>query len=190
MTTREKKLLFFVGIPTAVVSACLGLETQRSNHLGWALLIAGIAFIAFGSITLAIMFVNEAREKPAPGRSLWLPVLGVLLISLVAPLEYLYVPPILERSHLVQDFGLILFVCGFCFILLMIHSGRAAYTTDRLSTGIIQWVWRPAFASLMLFALGLSIGYSSLVGLLVAFLLVLPGLIYSMAMEDRNLRMI
>ncbi len=190
MTTREKKLLFFIGIPTAVVSACLGLETQRSNHLGWALLIAGIAFIAFGSISLAILFFSDAGQKPARGRSFWLPVLGVLLIGLVAPLEYLYAAPILDRSHLLQDLGLILFVCGFCFTLLMISSGRIAFTPDRLSTGITQWVWRPAFASLMLFALGLSIGYSSLVGLLVAFLLVLPGLICSMALEDRDLRMI
>jgi protein-S-isoprenylcysteine O-methyltransferase Ste14 len=198
MTAKVKKLFLFVGILTGMITACLGLETQRSNHLGWALLFSGTAFSTIEAITLGIFILQDTGERQMRDRSLWLPVIGVLVMSLVTPLEYLYMTPVLERSDHAQDIGLILFVGGICFYLLLLNSPGstniprkpAGKPPRQLCVGIMQWAYRPIFACLLLFALGLSIGYASLIGFLLLFILVLPGLVYRMKLEDRELRMI
>ena len=129
-------------------------------------------------------------------RSLWLPSFGALLISLIAPLEYLYMPPVLARSEILQDVGMILTMGGFYFFLLMTGNDGAGRNIPRragleLSRSGIQ-VSRPVryltFAGVLLFVLGTSVGYSSLIGMFLVFLMVIPGLVYRMISEDRKLR--
>jgi hypothetical protein len=194
MTIKVKKLFLFAGILTGVLTACLGLETQHENHLGWALLFCGTALIAVGGIILGVLFLKEPAEGQQRDRSLWLPLFGVLAISLITPLEYLYLPPVLSRSDHAQDIGFILCVGGIFVYLLQLKSSRPARKMQSAQKfvpipprmGIRGWIYRPIFASLILFTLGLSIGYTSLLGLSAVLLLVLPGLVYRMIREDRE----
>ncbi len=194
MSVKVRKVFLIAGIFISVVSACLGLETQRSNHLGWALLFAGTVFCTSGAITLGILSLQDSAKRQPRDRSPWLPLFSVLALSLVTPLEYLYLEPTLARSDYLQDIGLILFAGGLSFYLLMLKepkTGTMPKTASSTHCGhllkIIQWAFHPGFASLALLALGLSIGYSSLIGLLMVFFLLFPGLILWMKAEDRKL---
>ncbi len=196
MSIKARKTFLFVGILISVISACLGLETQHSNHLGWALLFAGALFCASGVITLGLLFLHDPSQKQARDRSLWLPIFSVLALSLVTPLEYLYLTPSLARNDLIQDIGLILFAGGLSLYLLMLNSPVSRVirkvTTSLKVKGdrplLIRWICHPGFASLVLLALGLCIGYSSLIGILMVFFLLLPGLVLWMKAEDRKLQ--
>lgn len=198
MSVRAKKWLLFFGIMSGVVCACLGLETKHSNHLGWALLLAGTTFVTFGCIILGTLLISSEGNHPKQDRSLWLPCLGVLLISLVTPLEYLFLPPVLPRSDYAQDIGLILFAGGLIFLLLSMYGTRRegtpfpkinvhkARSASQLSHALVQMLLCPAAVSLLLFVLGLGVGYSSLFGLLLLLLMVLPGLLYRETIFDRT----
>jgi len=147
-----------------------------------------------GCIYLSALFIHGDR-KPAPhDRSLWLPCLGVLIISLVTPLEYIYIPPVLPRSDHSQDIGLILFAGGLVFYLLSLQSAEpwsinrnlSAFKASRWFAMIMRLVLCPISASLLLVVFGLGIGYSSWIGLLVIFVLVLPGLFNWMRAIDQQ----
>ena len=190
MTTQAKKRFLFLGTLIGVITACLGLETQHSNHLGWALLFSGAAFTTVGCLYLGPMFI-QTRPGPEPkDRSLWLPALGALIISLVTPLEYRFLPPVLPRSDHLQDIGIILFAGGLAFYLLSLQSAEPwhipIFKDARKFTTIDRIVLCPISASLLLFVFGLGIGYSSLMGLLVIFVLVLPGLFNRMHGSDQR----
>lgn len=184
MSAKAKEVFLCVGIVTALLAACLGLETRHDNHLGWVLLFSGMAFIAIGCIYLGMFFVQEEKVPISRGRSLWLPSAGILLICLVTPLEYLCMPPFLPRVDLSQDIGLILFAGGLAFYLLSLRSAslwnvptEQAFFGGSRFVSTLQFMLRcPTTASLLLFGVALSIGYSSLLGLLVFLLIVLPGL--------------
>ncbi len=194
MSIMARKIFLVVGLVISVISACLGLETQHSNHLGWALLFAGTAFSASGAITLGILFLQDTSKGLPRDRSLWLPIFSVLVMSLVTPLEYLYLAPFLARNDHLQDIGLILCAGGLSFYLLMLSSPAGSNQQKPAPSSalasrqplILRWACRPGFASLALFALGLSIGYSSLIGLLMVVFLVLPGLVLWMRSEDHH----
>ncbi len=164
-----------------VVTASLGLETKHSNHLGWALLLAGTAFTTIGCVYLGSLFIRDGGKQAERDRSLWLPALIVLVISLVTPLEYLFLPTVLPRSDLAQDIGLILFAGGLASYLVSsrLHGQQAAPVkrpTGRSMQSIAAMVsiFQSILpASLLLMMLGLGIGYSSLTGLFILLLLVL-----------------
>ncbi len=194
MTAQAKKLFLFFGILAGVITACLGIETQHSNHLGWALLLTGTAFTMIGCIYLGGSIIQTGRKQPLHDRSLWLPCLGIMIISLVTPLEYIFLPPVLPRSDQAQDIGLILVAGGLIFYLVSLRSAepwqspgrRAASRRIRSFSMILRLVLCPISASLLLFVFGLGVGYSSWIGLLVIFILVLPGLIHRIYIIDRD----
>ncbi len=198
MAISTRKLFLFIGILTGVITACLGLETQHSNHLGWALLFAGAAFTTIGSIYLGALCLQPQGDTQPRDRSLWLPGLGALIISLVTPLEYLFLPPVLPRGDHQQDIGLILDAGGLAFYLLSLRSDKPwkatfqtlAFLDSRSFSTILRMVLCPISASLLLFVLGLGIGYSSWIGLLLIFVFVLPGLIHRMKIVDRSVHTI
>lgn len=198
MTIKAKKVLVFIVILTGVITACLGLETQHSNHLGWALLFCGAAFSTIGSLYLGALSLQCDGIGRNSDRLLWLPGLGVLIISLVTPLEYIFLPPVLPRSDHAQNIGLILFAGGLAFYLLSLHSEQPwSLPSKRLSFRNIPsmatfWhmIFCPISASLLLVTLALGIGYSSLIGLGMLFVVVLPGLFNKINRIDQQARMI
>ncbi len=194
MTIKQQKIFLFVTIVTGVVVASLALESLPANRLGWAVLLCGTVFSALGSIRLGILFQNEPRQKDKGDPSSLLPAYGVIVLSLITQLEYLYIAPVLPRNAVVQYIGLTLFFGGMCVSLLPYiysrkeSSPRAAVgrQSGRFLARPILWLGRPFFAGILLSSLGLSIGFSSLLGISIVFLLILPGLVYRMMVEDRE----
>lgn len=188
MSTRAKKIFLFIGILSALVSACLGLETAHSNCLGWALLLAGTGFIATGCISLGILSVQGRGDYKESDRSLLLPCFSALAISLITPLEYLYLPSVLPRTECAQDIGLILCAGALAFYLLSLQSNslrqRFHNIHNRKRLSLLSTVLYPISASLLLFGLGLGIGFSSWSGLLVSLILLFPGLLYHVSMTN------
>jgi hypothetical protein len=184
MSTRAKIVFLFFGILTGLITACLGLETRHSNHLGWALLLAGTGFTTIGCLSLGVLFLQDATAEQHADRTLWLPCLAALVISLITPLEYLYLPNVLPRSDHAQDIGLILFAGGLAFYLLSLQSTNTwhAYKSapDRNRFPLLSTILCPTSASLLLFGLGLGIGFSSWIGLVLSVILLFPCLLYRM----------
>lgn len=193
MSVRAKKSFLFFGILTGIVCACLGLETKHSNHLGWALLLAATAFIVIGCIQLGTLLRPGEGSRQKTERSLWLPWIGVLLVSLVTPLEFMFMPAVLPRSDATQDLGLIFFAGGLIFSLFTFHSAQPGYAPFHtpnpaqpqpafpLGHALVRTLLTPAAVSLLLLVIGLGIGYSSFLGILLLFFMVLPGLLHRMA---------
>jgi hypothetical protein len=181
MTNRAKRNFLFIGILTSEICACLGFETKHSNLLGWTLLFAGAGLTAVGCLYLGGLSLVPEEERLARDRSLWLPCIGALLISLVTPLEYLYLPEVLPRSDAFQDIGIILSIGGLAFYLLSLRSPHPwqAQGSRRFSAVLRRMALNPISAGLLLFLFALGIGYSSLIGLALLVLLVLPG-VYKM----------
>ena len=182
MSIRAKKAFLFLGILTGLISACLGLETRHSNHLGWALLFAGTGFITVGCLSLGMLFMQVTALEQHADRTLWLPCFTTLVISLITPLEYLYLPSVLPRSDHAQDVGLILFAGGLAFYLLSLQSknpwlaiGRGP---GRNRLPLLSTILCPVSASFLLFGLGLGVGFSSWAGLLISAILLFPGLLH------------
>jgi hypothetical protein len=187
MSTRAKEVFLFFGILTGLITACLGLETHHSNHLGWALLFAGTGFITISCLSFGVLFLQTADAGQKADRSLWLPCFAALMISLIAPLEYLYLPSVLPRSDHAQDIGLILFAGGLAFYLLSLQSKKPwqpiGPVSRRRRGPLLSTLLCPISASLLLFGLGLGIGFSSCSALLMNLFLLFPGLLHRMSVS-------
>ena len=53
--------------------------------------------------------------------------------------------------------------------------------------GPYRWVRHPGYSGFLLVALGMALGYSSLIGLIAIPLLLLPGLVYRIKVEEDRL---
>lgn len=196
MSTRAKKIFLFFGILTGLITACLALETRHSNHLGWALLFAGAGLTTIGCLSFGVLFLQTGASERHADRTLWLPCFAALLMSLITPLEYLYLPPVLPRGDHAQDIGLILLAGGLAFYLLSLHQEHPWQCAESISSRgffhfhlpaiLLSAVTCPISASLLLFGLGLGIGFSSWIGLLLNAILLFPGLLYCMGTANHE----
>ncbi len=194
MSTRAKKVFLFFGILTGLITACLGLETRHNNHLGWALLFAGAGFTTVSSLSLGVLFLQTTAAERDFDRTLWLPCFAALVISLITPLEYLYLAPILPRGDHAQDIGLILFAGGLAFYLLSLHQDNpwqcadsiSSRSTFHLHTILLRPITCPISASLLLFGFGLGVGFSSWTGLLLSVILLFPGLLFHLGTVNQR----
>ncbi len=189
MSNRAKKVFLFIGILTGLISACLGLETSHSNHLGWALLFAGTGLTAIGCISLGILFVQAGEDQKNTDRSLWLPCFSALVICLITPIEYLYLPSDLPHSERAQDIGMILLAGALAFYILSLQSKKPWRQSEsargRKQLTLLSTLVCPISASLLLFGIGLGVGYSSWIGLLLSLVLLAPGLQYRRQRTNR-----
>lgn len=189
MSTKAKQIFLFFGILIGLITACLGLETCHSNHLGWALLFAGAGFTSIGCLSLGVLSAQASEGQSRTDQSLWLPCFSALIISLITPLEYLYMPSVLPRSDHVQDVGLILFAGGLAFYLVSLQSKNPWRPLKpglvRKRFPLLSTILCPIPASLLLFGLGLCIGFSSAIGLLLILILLFPSLLYRMGIPNQ-----
>lgn len=195
-------LAIFVPVLAAVL-AWLGWATLRDNPLGWFLFAIGAVF------TLGVIIVlwvrrrrfwqsgaggkTSAEEKD--DRSFWFYLPGAMAAFFIPPLEYLYLVKILPRAPLFEWGGVALVVLGgVLFIwarrtLRAAYSGHLAVTTAQklVQNGPYRIIRHPAYLGYLFMSLGICLGYSSLFGLISIPVLLLPGLVYHIRVEDRLL---
>ena len=203
MSQVAKFFLLVVAPILAVLLALLGVETLPANPLGWFLLLVGVVYTAGMVIVYAIRKERfwESSLAGAPtheergDRSLWFITLGMVAAFYLSPVEYLYLPASLPRNAWLAFSGLGLVALG---IVLFVwarralgksYSGHVSVKTGQalVQSGPYRLIRHPAYAGYLLMALGLSLGYASLAGLASILVLLLPGLVYRMSVEEKLL---
>lgn len=187
----------------ALALALLGYKTLPANPLGWFLLLVGVSYIAGIAI---VFFLRRERfwESPVNGlvtreevgdRSFWLISAGMVAAFFCPPLEYLYFPSLWTGSSWMPASGVGLVVLGVGLFLWArrtlnkYYSGHLSIKTGQVlvQTGPYRLIRHPAYAGYFLMGLGISLGYSSLVGLISNLALLLPSITYRMRVEDKLL---
>jgi len=195
--------LMIVAPALALFLALLGLETLRSNMLGWLLLVFGVAYPAGGVIYYFIR--REPFWKPGGGegavlqekgdRSFWLILPGFLAVFYAPPLEWFYLPASLPRTIWMQMAGLVLILAAVGLRIWArkhirgLYSGHVEVQADHrlVQSGPYRFVRHPGYGGFVLMALGIAIGYSSLIGLAAIPIMLLPGLAYRIGIEEHLL---
>ena len=203
MSRIAKFFLLVIAPILAMLLALLGVETLPANPLGWFLLLVGVVYIAGVGI---VYFIRKERfwESPLNGavtheergdRSLWFITLGMLAAFYLSPMEYIYLPTSLPRNAWMSFSGVGLVSVGTVLFIWTrralgkIYSGHVSVKTGQalVQSGPYRFIRHPAYCGYLLMALGISLGYSSLVGLASTLVLLLPSLIYRMKEEERLL---
>jgi protein-S-isoprenylcysteine O-methyltransferase Ste14 len=180
MNNLPKLALLMIIILAGIAVAWLGGITAPNNRLGWFMLVAGLSSCLVGLLH---------------DRSLWLIFAGFLAISLIPPLEFLLLPATLPRTALMEEIGLLLLGAGLLFYLRSRYAhelwdigGNLSNPDPSLTTAHIHQLTRfLVYMGLALLALGVSVGYSSLIGLCAILLLLLPAFIHRIALENKYL---
>jgi len=188
--------LLIVGNALAILLALLALETTPTNFLGWFLLAISIAYGAGGVIYLWRSRDEEGATRTETGnRSFWWIIPGFVAIFFAPPLEFLFLPALLPRNLVMELAGLVIILLGLTFRIwtrLTIGGMYSGYLRVKVghvlvTDGPYRLVRHPGYTGFVIMALGLCIGYSSLIGLAAVPVLLLPGLAYRMKVEERLL---
>lgn len=198
-----KKLGFLTSmIISAYLLVCalgyLGFTTSRTNLLGWFLVLTAVAYGISGPFLLRDTLVGDGIiRREHQDRSFWVILPGFLSVFYGAPLEWLYLPPLLPATRTVwmQIIGFVLIAGGIAmlcwarFTLKDLYSGRVQVLAGHrlIRSGPYHFIRHPAYTSYIIMCLGIAIGYSSLIGLLSVPLLLVPGLIYRIEIEEKLL---
>lgn len=189
---------FMVGIVPlmALGLAYLGWATVPTNPTGWCILFIGLSFVIGGPVyVLKRRKDPPARKEERGDRSFWLVQPGFILAIFGAPLEYLFLPALLPRPAWFPALGLVMVILG---IILLVWARRAiqGQFTGHLQIqpehrlvqdGPYRFVRHPAYLGYLLLALGIGIGYSSLIAIGAVIVLLLPGLVYRLRVEEELL---
>jgi len=196
-------VLLVIAPVLAILLALLGLETLPVNPMGAFLLLVGTAYTA--GVVIVYWIRKERFWEPLVGgtttqqehgnRSFSVVVCGMVAAFYLPPLEYLHAPEILPRSVSMQTAGMGLVILGVLLFIWARHSLGSSYSghisvTDEqtlVRRGPYRFIRHPAYTGYFLMAAGLSLGYSSFAGLTAIVILLLPGLIYRMNIEERLL---
>lgn len=195
MNNNARLSIIVTGVVLGCLAVVLGLRTLPTNHLGWVLLTIGASCCITGLVCLAIAKFRDAILSQVDDRSLWIIALAVSVIGIAPPVEFLYLSAILPRAHLLQEAGLTLFGSGLVLFLWSRSlldwwdTGESPVRTDPPLTraGAYQVIRYPAYLGMGLSAVGLCLGYSSVIGLAAILMVLIPGLIYRMKFQDRRL---
>jgi protein-S-isoprenylcysteine O-methyltransferase Ste14 len=187
--------LLIFGNALAILLGCLSLLTTQTNFLGWFLLCVSIGYGAGGVFYLWRHRDDGGVRSEAGNRSFWWILPGFLVIFFAPPLEYLYGPQVLPRIIGMELAGLLIILLGLGIriwtrlTLGWMYSGylRVKVGQTLVKEGPFRLVRHPGYTGFFIMALGLTIGYSSLMGLIAIPLLLLPGLAYRMKVEEKLL---
>jgi protein-S-isoprenylcysteine O-methyltransferase len=195
--------IFFLVVLTLGLSlllSLLGWFTIRTNLLGWFLLISGLIYF-FGILVVywirGIRFwrpraVGKLLQQEQTDRSFWAIVLGMIPAFYLPPVEYLYFHAMLPRTRGMQILGLLIIFLGSILfawarhVLGNFYSGHLSVVEGQplVQHGPYRFLRHPAYAGYVLIAIGLSIGYSSIGGLIVILCLLIPTVIYRIQVEE------
>jgi protein-S-isoprenylcysteine O-methyltransferase Ste14 len=190
--------LLIAGNALALVLALLALETTITNFLGWFLFATCVAYGAGGVIYLwRNRDDKDTRRTEAGNRSFWWVLPGFAAIFFAPPLEFLFLPQFLPRGIGIELAGLVIILVGMAMRIWTrisiggMYSGYVRVTAGHVlvTDGPYRWVRHPGYTGFVIMALGLCIGYSSLIGLAAIPVLLLPGLAYRMKVEERLLKL-
>ena len=188
--------LLVIGNALALLLALLALETTPTNFLGWFLFAIGIAYGAGGVIYLwRNQNIEDSVRAETGNRSFWWILPGFLAIFFAPPLEFLYLPTWLPRGTNMELAGLVIILLGLLLRVwtrLTIGTMYSGYLRVKVghvlvTDGPYRFVRHPGYSGFVLMALGLCIGYSSLIGLIAIPILLIPGLSFRMKVEERML---
>ncbi len=193
--------LLFIAPALSLILALLGLETLNRNLLGWVLLVMGIAYPA--GVIIVYWFQKrmfwkgngEAIQEDVGDLSFWAILPGMLVSFFASPIEHMYLEW-LPRVSWLQAFGLIMVLAGVALLVWArlfikgMYSGHVEVVFDHrlISSGPYHYVRHPAYAGFLLMALGIAVGYGSLIGMIAIPLLLLPGLAYRIQTEEKLLQ--
>jgi protein-S-isoprenylcysteine O-methyltransferase Ste14 len=197
--------VFFLMVAAPALSiflALMGLETLHTNLLGWFLLAIGVAYPAGGVIYYFIRREpfwrstggGEAAREEKGDRSFWLILPGFLAVFFAPPLEFMYLP-LLPHSVWMQVAGLVLLGLSLALRIWArlhirgLYSGHVEVQAEHrlVQSGPYRFVRHPGYTGLVLMALCVALGYSSLIGLLAIPVLLLPGMAYRIRVEENLL---
>jgi protein-S-isoprenylcysteine O-methyltransferase Ste14 len=203
MSQIAKFFLLVVAPILALLLVLLGVKTLPTNPLGWFLLLVGIAYIT-GVVIVYVIRKESFWESALNGaptheergdRSLLFISVGIIAAFYLSPIEYLYLPARLPRAAWMAFSGAGLVTMGIALFewarrtLGKRYSGHVSVKTgqDLVQNGPYRLIRHPAYAGYLLMALGISLGYSSLTGLVSVLALLIPGLIYRIKVEEKLL---
>jgi protein-S-isoprenylcysteine O-methyltransferase Ste14 len=194
--------LVFVTLGLAVLLAFWGYLTIWSNLLGWFLLITGLVYF-FG--ILVVYWVRRIRfwEPQARGEavreergdwSFWVITVGMIAAFYLPPAEYLYFN-FFPSGLWTQILGLFLvFLGSVLFIwarrtLGQFYSGHVSILEGQplVQSGPYHFIRHPAYAGYLFIAFGIACGYSSIAGLVINLIILLPAMLYRIRVEDQLL---
>lgn len=188
--------LLIIGNALALLLALLALETTPKNFLGWFLFAISIAYGAGGVIYLWRNRDEEgARRSETGNRSFWWILPGFVVIFFAPPLEFLFLPALLPRGIAVELAGLVIILVGLAIRIwtrMTIGGMYSGYLRVKIghvlvTDGPYRLIRHPGYTGFVIMALGLCIGYSSLIGLAAVPVLLLPGLAYRIKIEENLL---
>ena len=176
---------------------------MHSNFLGWFLLLTGIVYNV-GILIDAYVRKDEFWESKQSGdffqeergdRSFWPIALGIMAVFFLSPLEYLYFAAHLPRTAWMDSIGVWLVLLGSTFFvwarrtLGRDYSGHVSVKKEQelVQHGPYRIIRHPAYAGYLITALGLALGYASLLGFLSTLLILLPAVVYRIRVEDKML---
>ena len=189
--------LLIAGNALALTLALLALETTVTNFLGWFLFATCVAYGAGGVIYLwRNRDDKDSRRTEAGNRSFWWVLPGFAAIFFAPPLEFLFLPPLLPSGIGMELAGLVIILVGMAMRVWTrmsiggMYSGyvRVIALHVLVTDGPFRLVRHPGYTGFVIMALGLCIGYSSLIGLAAIPVLLLPGLAYRMNVEEQLLK--
>jgi protein-S-isoprenylcysteine O-methyltransferase Ste14 len=201
MSRSANFFLLFLAPALSLYLGLLGLETLNQNLMGWFLLATGVGYPASAIASYSIRktplwgISGKALHEEKGDLSFWAVLPGMAGAFFLPPLEYLYMAGTLPRSDEMEYAGMALALSGIALGLWARISLRRQFSGHLqvaagqmlVMTGPYRWIRHPSYAGFILAALGIAIGYTSLLGLAVIVLLLIPGLVYRMGVEEKIL---
>jgi protein-S-isoprenylcysteine O-methyltransferase Ste14 len=187
----------------ALLLAALGFATLATNPLGWFLLLTGLVY-AIGAVLMYAIRKDRFGESALNGRiayeergelSFWFISVAIGFVFFASPVEYLYLPVHLTRNNWMILGGLGLVAMGIVVFISArralgaSYSGHIAVKSDQILVqgGPYHRIRHPAYAGYLLMALGISLGYSSLAGLIAVVGLLIPSIYFRIQVEEKSL---
>jgi len=195
--------LLIVAPGLAILLALLGLETLRSNLLGWFLFLTGIVYTA-GIVIDVYVRKEEFWGSKQSGNNLqeergdlsfWPIALGIMAAFFLSPMEYLYFATIQFHTLWTEAIGVGLVILGSTLFVWARRTLGAHYSghvsvkkeQELVQSGPYRIIRHPAYAGYLFMAFGLALGYSSFLGFVSILFILLPAVVYRIRVEDRLL---
>lgn len=203
MSNPVKFFLMVLVPPLAGFLAWLSWKTLPGYWIGWFLLV--ISNIFFWGFIITCWIRRKPLNDPAiEGQttheeksdfSFWLILPGMLAAFFLSPIEAYWFPGLLPHTITFQTAGVLISLFSVALFVWARRETRKNYsghlrvtdTQELVTSGPYRYIRHPAYLSYLLMSLGIGLGYSSLIGICSVPLILLPGFIYRIRVEEKLL---